>query len=356
MSTPSLRNLLLQTSARLFAEAAEPEMQERIEAGEFPSELWQEIEDNGLPIALLPEDSGGAGLTWPDALAILRLAGAFALPLPLAETFIAHQLLHDAGAQAPEGPIALGLGSARTPLTAASGHLSGNATILWPGATHVLLLGQCTEGAGEERGALIAREHVAERLQPAAGRNSASEPVGRCTVSAIEAELKFADGTWQRTLELAAVCRAMMMAGAMERVLDLTIEHVQSREQFGRPIGRFQAVQQQVAALTGQVALVGVAAEAAGIARATAEDAAAAAFECASAKACASELSGPVVRTAHQLVAAIGFTREHALQRFTRRLWTWRDDFGDENYWQQQVGRAALAAGGKGLWPLLSRS
>ncbi|REJ73052.1 MAG: acyl-CoA dehydrogenase [Acidobacteria bacterium] len=355
MSSDRLRTLLLETSSRLFAQAGEPELQESVDAGSFPAEVWAEIEDNGLPTALLPAERGGADLPWPDALAILRMAGAYALPLPLAETFVAHDLLHGAGVEPPEGPICLALGAPRSPIRHRGGSLSGSFSCLWPGSAHLLLVGRGEDGDSDGATLLEAQEAIS-RTSPTPAQNAAGEPVGHCASVQTEAVHELPPGTWRSTLELCALSRAMMIAGAMERILDLTIEHVQGREQFGRPIGRFQAVQQQVAEMTGHVALVGVAAEAAGAARAAATDPRDASFECASAKACASELAGPVARTAHQLHAAIGFTREHVLQRFTRRLWTWRDDFGDESFWQQQVGAAGLAAGSDGLWPLLSRS
>ena len=77
-------------------------------------------------------------------------------------------------------------------------------------------------------------------------------------------------------------------------------------------------------------------------------------FMAACAKAWSSEACYEVTRIAHQLHGAIGYTREHDLHRFTRRLWTWRDADGDEGYWQQRVGSLAVEAGGDGLWPLLA--
>ena len=51
---------------------------------------------------------------------------------------------------------------------------------------------------------------------------------------------------------------------------------------------------------------------------------------------------------------AIGFTREHILHRYTRRLWAWRDDFGNESEWAEQLGRRVIAAGADELWPMLA--
>ena len=67
-------------------------------------------------------------------------------------------------------------------------------------------------------------------------------------------------------LPLGALIRAFQMVGAMRRALDLSVEYAGDREQFGRPIGKFQAIQQMLAEAAGHLA----AAEAA-CARAAAE-------------------------------------------------------------------------------------
>jgi len=54
------------------------------------------------------------------------------------------------------------------------------------------------------------------------------------------------------------------------------------------------------------------------------------------------------------VIGAIGFTREHALNAFTRPIWSWRDEFGREAYWNAQVGAAAIGAGPRGVWPLIT--
>ncbi len=51
---------------------------------------------------------------------------------------------------------------------------------------------------------------------------------------------------------------------------------------------------------------------------------------------------------------AIGFTHEHRLHHLTRRLWSWRDEFGVESDWSIELGRLAASRGADGLWPLLT--
>ena len=66
------------------------------------------------------------------------------------------------------------------------------------------------------------------------------------------------------------------------------------------------------------------------------------------------EAAGEGAAIAHQVLGAIGFTKEHTLHRFTRRLWAWRDDFGNESYWAVKLGNRVAANGADALWPMLA--
>ncbi|MXX76939.1 MAG: hypothetical protein F4210_00725 [Holophagales bacterium] len=329
-----MRQLLLDTAVRLFEAASADEVFEAVEEGRFPENHWRAIEENGLVDMLLREEAGGAGVDFGDAMAVARTAGAFALPLPLVETMIGRWLLFDAGLEAPAGPLGM--------VTAA-----GRLEVAWPDNISALAV----SAAADRVGWVAAGEVESER-----GTNSAGEPVGRLREPPPIPPGQSGDLSSEPSPStVMAVARSAMIAGAMERILDLTIEHVQGRVQFGRPLARFQAVQQLVAVMASHAAVVGVAADTAIAAVETVldRDAGDATFVAACAKARASEACYEVTRIAHQLHGAIGYTREHDLHRFTRRLWAWRDADGDEGYWQQRVGEMAIRSGGAGLWPLL---
>jgi acyl-CoA dehydrogenase len=97
---------------------------------------------------------------------------------------------------------------------------------------------------------------------------------------------------------------------------------------------------------------------ASGVAAAAAVEAAAGtgdlAFAVAAAKSRVGEAAGKVAEIAHQVHGAIGFTHEHRLHHLTRRLWSWRDEYGVESEWSSELGRIAAAHGGDGLWGLLT--
>ena len=55
-----------------------------------------------------------------------------------------------------------------------------------------------------------------------------------------------------------------------------------------------------------------------------------------------------------QVHGAIGFTHEHRLHHLTRRLWSWRDEFGVESEWSIELGRRVAAQGAEAFWPSLT--
>jgi len=151
---------------------------------------------------------------------------------------------------------------------------------------------------------------------------------------------------------LGAWTRAVLMAGAMERALEIAVGYANDRVQFGRPIAKLQAIQHQLALLAEEVAASTVAAR-----LATEHLAGEAAFlAVAAAKVRCGEAAGKVAEYAHQTLGAIGFTQEHTLHHLTRRLWSWRDEYGRESDWSLALGRFVADGGGDGLWPLIARA
>jgi len=168
-------------------------------------------------------------------------------------------------------------------------------------------------------------------------------------------------------LAMGAATRALQMSGALAAILDIAVTYANERVAFERPIAKFQAVQHNLARLAGEAAAAMAAAGSAANAIATALAAphgqaspAARGFddalflEVAAAKIRVGEAAGVGAGIAHQVLGAIGFTREHVLHRFTQRLWAWRDDFDNESAWAVRLGTLIAARGSEGLWPLLA--
>ncbi len=351
-----LRDILLSTAGKLLEDHATPEVQLAAEDGAWPGDLWDALEETGITRALVPEDQGGAGLPFADAMAVLRLSGTYAAPVPLAETLLASAVLSDAGLAVPEGALSVAPVVDTDVLTISPSDdgwtLSGTATRV-PWGRSVGHLAVVAEHDGQTLVACLPTGN----LEAHAGTNLAAEP--RDTISfdahpvpgdAVAPAPAGSAGT--RLHDLGALMRAVQIAGALRQVMVVSVEYVNERKQFGRPLGKFQAIQQQLALLAGEVAAAGAAVDAAVDAAHTQD----ARFHIAIAKARAGEAVGYVAETGHQVHGAIGFTREYKLHHSTKRLWSWRDEFGAEGAWQDVIGRQVAAGGGDGLWPLLTGS
>ena len=110
--THSTDDLLSDAVRQLFTAQCTPQTVRDIEAGQSAQPLWQLIEASGFADALVIEAQGGAGLSLAAVYPVLELCGAFALPVPLAETMLARALLAQAGVAVPPGSIALAHGRA----------------------------------------------------------------------------------------------------------------------------------------------------------------------------------------------------------------------------------------------------
>jgi acyl-CoA dehydrogenase len=150
-----------------------------------------------------------------------------------------------------------------------------------------------------------------------------------------------------------AMLRSAQIAGALQGVLAQTIQYATERMQFGKAIGSFQALQHHMAVLAEHTGCVAVASE---CAFARAQDGAAGldSLGVAAAKICSAEAAGVATSVAHTVHGAIGFTHEYTLHFATRRLWSWRSEFGNATHWSQRLGRAVCQQGADALWPAIT--
>jgi alkylation response protein AidB-like acyl-CoA dehydrogenase len=157
------------------------------------------------------------------------------------------------------------------------------------------------------------------------------------------------DWSQEQTAEAFAALRAAQMAGAMQAALELTVQYARERQQFGKALATFQAIQQQLALFAEEVAATSMAAAAAF----RALDQGRATFACAAAKLRANIAVGTVTSVAHQVHGAMGFTKEYKLQRLTKLLWQWRSAYGNDRTWADVLGNAIAGHGAEGFWPAL---
>ena len=324
--------LVLDTAQRMFADHCDKALLDRAEQGHFATGLWNVIEENGLP--LLATEAGGGSLA--DALRLLRVAGRHALPVPLAEALIANHLLAQSGVEASAGPLTLAIADMRRDDGI---DLTG---VPWARSARRIC---CVVREPRE---ILVIDGSGCRVTP--GANIAGE--ARDAVRFVGAAQRYdmpASLEANAVFELMALSRAALMTGALERVLELSIGYAKERKQFGRPIGGFQAIQHMLAVLAGQVAAALRATDAAIAALGSARFA----VQVAVAKSRVGESAGIVSEIAHQVHGAMGFTHEHQLHHFTRRLLAWRDEYGGESHWQQQIGRRIAHGGADALWDFI---
>jgi alkylation response protein AidB-like acyl-CoA dehydrogenase len=356
-----VRDLLVSSARSIFETTVTKDVIDSVEAGRFPHHLWQAIEDKGLDYALVPEEKGGAGVSCSDAAAILRAAGAAAAPAPLADSMIARRLLAACGLEAEPGPLALaqlddaafdGGASPRVERAGAGFRLEGEVHDV-PFARHAVAIVVPVLSPEGPRLALVPHG----RATLIEDTNLAGEPRDTVRFDGLELEAAAVSpashtASAEHVRRLGAFTRAALMSGALQHILAITVDYARERIQFGRAIGQFQAIQQELAVLAGETA----AAQAAADAAAAAIDAhdGSAALAVAVAKMRVGEAAGRGSKVAHQVHGAIGFTHEHELHYRTRRLWAWRDETGSETWWAARVGEAVLERGADGLWPLLT--
>jgi acyl-CoA dehydrogenase len=350
--------MLLESMSRLFEDKCTKHVVDAAEKGSFPNELWRAVSETGVPLAALPESAGGADAEWSDLYAVLRIAGRYAAPIPLAETMLAGWIAAAAGLEPSDQPMTVGPVRAADVLTLERDgngwRLTGRASRL-PYARAAQRIVLIANGPDGEMAVALDGTDGAEKAE---GRNMAGEPRDTLTFSgfrlAADAAAPVRGGTTRAALyRRGALARATMMSGALERAMDLAIGYAQERQQFGRPISKFQAVQQNLAVLAGQTAAA-VAAANFGIESLSRNDPVAEEFRVAIAKTRVGDAATLACEIAHQVHGAIGFTQEYALQLATRRLWSWREEFGSDAEWAARLGTSVCALGADELWPTLT--
>ena len=313
---------------RVFAKHCEPAALTAAEAaGVAPSALWAALAETGLLALMAPESEGGLELPPSVMTEVLRIAGRYGAPGPLAETMICNWVLPQLGLPLPEGPVMLAL--------------DGQAmNVRYAPCASVLVM-------GDGKAVLLPPGDMdAETV-----RNLAGEPVRDLSsaIAHIPVEWLSSALPLSRLSELLSLARAALILGALERILELCVTYAGDRVQFGRPIAAFQAVQQQLAALAGAVAAASAITSAA--ARAADRGSAGALMDAARVRLADSIDEASAI--AHQVHGAIGFTREYELQFFTRRLWAWREEGVKIARARQGLAEAIAGSNRESLWPTI---
>jgi acyl-CoA dehydrogenase len=338
-------SMLADVVAKLFGGRVTKEAIESAERGEWLADLWDAVEGGGLT---RPHVGGGS---WREACVILRASGRYTVPLPIAETMLAAWLLERAGLEAPSGPVSV-LPGVVDGAHVRAGRLTTVAEHV-PWGRFVERVVFVTADGSDVRVGLV--DSSAATTEP--GENLAREPRDRLVFERAAVEASRPAAIPADAVRLyGAMVRSAQMAGAVDALLAHAVQYAGERVQFGRPIAAFQVIQHELAKLAGDAASCGVAAEAAFHAAgrsAAAPDGVSVDpwFEIAVAKTLVGGTVDRATSIAHQVHGAIGFTYEHGLHFATRRLWSWRAEFGSDSFWAAELGRATIARGADALWP-----
>ncbi len=307
--------MIVDVGTRLFRDQVDQRLLDGAESGSPATALWQAIVDAGFHEVGSANDTG-----YDELFALLQTAGEYAVPLPLAES-----LLANAWAGSETGISSIGYLNGEVVTGVPWGRVARRVMGITPNSREVVVFGNPV--IGEER------------------TNMAGEPRDTVKVSAGQPlTLPMDPGL------LLCLARVVQMAGGLRTVLSMSITYAMEREQFGRTISKFQAIQHSLAVMAAEVAAAQRAAAAAVLALQGEEPV----IDIAAAKARVGEAVGIVAELAHQVHGAMGFTQEHRLHHFTRRLWAARDEFGRETEWQEVLGRRIATVGADNMWGFIT--
>lgn len=316
-----------------------------------PAAVWQSLVEVGLARLTAPEAGGGSGAGWAEAAALLRLSAAAGVAVPYAETDLVVGPLRRAAA--------LDDATTATATLAVIGPDGLARRVAWAGGTDTVLFVRRAGGDDDEVGG-----------RRAGGYELAEVPTGRTGVEAVRgvSAVPLADvsppedATWtavdtaavEAAVLRGALARAVQCVGAAEGMLDSAVAHTTQRNQFGRPLSRFQSVQNLVVDIAAETVLARAAVDQA-VADALATDLGGplSGFRVAVARSVVSQALAVAVRNAHQVHGAMGTTHEHTLHRLTLPALQWRGEFGSAAFWESLLADAAVAGGMDGAWPMV---
>lgn len=324
--------------------------------GEALPEVWDVVRGLGWTAVGVGEDLGGEGGDLHDVATIVEGLGRNSVSLPVAETVLARRVRAAAGQRvrgtAEVQTVVVPGPSEMIELSAAADgthRLSGSvARVPWGRAAEELVV-LAEDLDGQDVAVVVPANSVG--LMWTDGRNLAGEARDTLELDNVKVDdtalLRRAPAR-SVVLAEAALLRSAALTGALETALAEAIQHVISREQFGRPLVKFQAVASQLAALASEYQCARVSLDRA--VTSAVEGRPDAWARVAAARVVTGRGATEGARIAHQLHAAMGVTREHPLHLSTRRLWSWRDEFGTQRSWSARLGRWLTAAGPDARW------
>lgn len=302
------------------------------ESGRSPA-LWARLAEIGVAGVLVPEPHGGLGLGETDFVLLLEEIGRAGLAEPVVATAaVGAPLLREVGDEvlATRWLPRIAAGEARLAVSHPVNAFTGDAHV-----ADLLLLAHGDEVHAVAPDAVRLVHQVSNdpsrRIQgvewrPSPATRVAAGPEGARLLAAV--------------LDRGALACAAQLLGVTQQLVDLAVAHARAREQFGRPIGSFQAVKHMLAGI--QVRLEYARPVVHRAAWSVARGVVSRAADVSQAKAAAGELATAAARTALQVHGAIGYTWEHDLHLWMRRAWSLELEWGSAAWHRARLGAALL--------------
>jgi acyl-CoA dehydrogenase len=314
---------------------------------------WTALIESGFAGLGIDDAVGGSGGELTDVLDAVDAVSAVAACTPLIEHGLAGWLVAEAGVELPTGTGTIGLerGAGIITVTEVGGQERIDGTLrAVPWAPEADWLSTLIV---TDRGTSVAVVDMTDAgVTVRGGSDLSGVPLGDVIFDRVRMLSHRACSVQPRTVQdRGALIYAAAMAAAARAVCDATAAYTTERTQFGRPLSKFQAIQQRLAQLASTTALMEQAVADANAAVASGDSGADVAL--AAAKLTASSSARAVAAAGHQLHGAIGYTSEHALGRHTMSLLSWRDRWGNEDYWAEVVA-AAVLDDGPGVWGVVT--
>lgn len=316
----------------------------------WDSAIWSALIESGFAGLGIDDELGGSGGDLGDVMDAVHTVSALGICTPLIEHGLAGWLTAGAGLDLPSGTGTVARDVSELDIgDSGSGIRVSGTTRAVPWAAEADWLAILMDGKRPE---ILVIDLADDAVTISRASDLSGAPVA-------DVAFEFAPIRSNRPAAVGASqlhCRgALVYAGAMaaaaRTICNATSDYTRERTQFGRALSKFQAVQQRLAQLAATTALMEqVVADALSSVLSEASDAK---TSVASAKSTVSSGARSVAAAGHQLHGAIGFTSEHALGRHTMSLLTWRDRWGNENYWAEVIAAEILEAGSE-VWDLVS--
>lgn len=351
---------LIRASAREFLEDRSKTDTVRAVANgdkEAISLLWKDIVDLGWTSVTISEQHGGSGLSFNDLAVLLEELGSSLAPTPLVESsitswvidrFAPDSLKSDLLPKIANGdilitPAIVDQNASWNPVSTTVSATRSVSSLFVTGekrfvafaeqATHAMTLVRIYN---EELALVAIPIWKSESVEQTPVAHGSGVPVSSLMFNELEVSTGNVIATGNDAIkaveELTAaggVARAVQLAGLARTVVDATVEYTTNREQFGRPVGTFQAVQHHLAEMAISAKQVNHLAYSAAWSFSQQGYSKIAAAQ---AKIAASDKIAELCWTAHQCHGAIGFTWEHDLHLYTRRALAWKTDYGDSAF------------------------